>query len=228
MFEGCRPASPPSRRAQRGFGPIRRTPVRLGVVVHLPRSRRRASAMSSVGEEVGRARAGRASTASSQSSVSARDRASAGERRGGGRAPPRRPRAPSAGRRPARSARPPWPPNSPSVNVARLPRSRDVEAAAHGEVGAAARARARRPGAARRPAGTVDRACTAATRRAVEGRAHVGAGQRHDARRRGSAASVRPACTRARRRRRALPTSRFASRNDSASIGPDGGTPTSQ
>ena len=29
MLEGCRPASPPSGRAQRGFGPISRTPVRL-------------------------------------------------------------------------------------------------------------------------------------------------------------------------------------------------------
>ena len=28
MFDGCRPASPPSGRAQAGFGPISRTPVR--------------------------------------------------------------------------------------------------------------------------------------------------------------------------------------------------------
>jgi hypothetical protein len=29
MFDGCRPASPPSVRAQAGFGPNNRTPVRL-------------------------------------------------------------------------------------------------------------------------------------------------------------------------------------------------------
>lgn len=29
MFDGCRPASPPSARAHCGFGPISRTPVRL-------------------------------------------------------------------------------------------------------------------------------------------------------------------------------------------------------
>ena len=28
MLDGCRPASPPSARAQRGFGPTSRTPVR--------------------------------------------------------------------------------------------------------------------------------------------------------------------------------------------------------
>ena len=127
---------------------------------------------------------------------------------------------------PVCSARPLWPPNSPRVNVARLPRySGNVDAAAHREVGAAAGAahRSQLDDAARGH----QRRAEAFERRAVQRRAHVGAGQRHDGRAAEAQARTGQRALEA-GGRRGLPTRRLASRNDSASIGPDGGTPTCQ
>ena len=88
-----------------------------------------------VGEEVGRAvRA--VEHADLPLVAELRDRAPSAARAAAATAPAARPVCSTS---PARSARPPWPPNCPSVKVARLPRyARHVDAAAHGEVGAAA------------------------------------------------------------------------------------------
>ena len=172
MLEGCSPASPPSGRAQRGFGPISRTPVRLELWWT-----RHAVANSCVdvrlGEEVGR----RVRTDQH------RDLPGVGE--------PRNQRARHHRGRGHRRLL------GDVQDVARLQRAaavaaeqpqreggaaaeigRHVDAAAHGEVRAAA-------GGAQRPqlddaARGHQRGAKPLQRRAVQRRAHVGAGQRDD------------------------------------------------
>ena len=173
-------------RVQAGLAAVGARPLGLGadqadagaagVVVHLPvGGEERRDVV--VGEEVGRA----------VRAVEHADLASCGRARGWSAGQ----RAAAVARRglvatdaqhvAARSARPPWPPNCPSVKVARLPRyDRHVEAAADREVGAAAgpvdgAERERLARRARRPArqlGTAD---------AVERGAHARAGQRDHA-----------------------------------------------
>ena len=122
MFDGCSPASPPSRRAQSGDGPISRTPVRSECMctVHVARH---SSSMPSAVRKSG-APCGPGTTRSVQAfdiggGAIARVGASAAPRMGAIAAPRvGAVAAPIASRSPLRSGAPPRPAEA---NVARLP-----------------------------------------------------------------------------------------------------------
>ena len=150
MLDGCRPASPPSARAQRGRGPDEPDAGARRVEVHLPVARRRTSSMSSAGEEL---RAPRAVLRRRRSSHAA---AKAGRLGAAATGPTPASRAPAPARRtsPAASARPPWPPNRPRVKVAALPRKSARRCRRAPGRRCAARPVAARRRRASRPAGT--------------------------------------------------------------------------
>ena len=148
---------------------------RCGSSCSAPPSRwRRTSAMSSGGEEV--RRAVRAVEHADLPGVGQRGTQRPSAR--GGRGAVAASRSPRCSTSPARSARPPWPPNRPRVKVrAAAEIGGHVEAAAHGQVGAAARRRRRAPSAQHAARPRRRRALPARHRRAVERRRHVGAGR---------------------------------------------------
>ncbi len=128
MFDGCRPASPPSARAHRSPGRpgARRCAPSGGAPATRWRRRRRCP---SCGDEVGRGvrtvERPRAPTWSSSSGSGSICRVSERQRASGAR----------CSTSPVRSSRPPWPPKPPSVNVdADAEHLAHVEAAAHQHV----------------------------------------------------------------------------------------------
>ena len=234
MFEGCRPASPPSLAGPRRPRPDQPDAGARGVEVHLvvggvervdvlagEELRRRVRALGDadlpgVGQvrpTLGRGRAGDPA-----------QRRAVGQRRVRG---VRRPVSPAAARRPAGRARPPWPPKPPRVKVEPLPRyvgtsrpPRTATASAQpGPLGRADRER--------RPGGDVDR-LPHRHRLAVDGDRGRRAGDAHD-RRGAENRSVGPVAVTSRPGAPAgLPTARLASRSEAGPSGRDGGTPTCQ
>ena len=136
MLEGCSPASPPSARAHSGLGPDQAHASARAVEMHLVLRGEQCRDVI-VAKEIGRAmRSVEHSNLPVRGSVPGAQWLSKS-------AESSKPSVFSAicSTSPAFSAPVAWPPNLPSVNVAREPRIvRRIEAAAHGEIAALARA----------------------------------------------------------------------------------------